>query len=107
MLDSSKMVSNEESGGLTIEANEVRTTSLIVGCHNGEGEINEKSLIRAGSSFDRVRTSRRLGLLGLDADGTLVNHRVLVDISKLGDTINGLVSIIQILIAGMAQTLVS
>ena len=63
-------------------------------------------MIRAGSSLDRIRTSRRLGLLGLDAGGTLIDYRVLVDISKLGNTVNSLVSIIQILVTGMAELLV-
>ena len=40
VLDSSKMVRNEYPRGLTIEANKVRTTSLILGGHTGKGEIN-------------------------------------------------------------------
>ena len=102
MLDASKMVSNENPRGLTIEANEVRTTSLILGRHTRKGEINGKTLVRASSNLDRIRTSRCLGLLELDAGRTLVNHRVLGLISKLGNTVDSLVGMIQIFLTGMS-----
>ena len=102
MLDASKMVSNENPRGLTIHTNKIRTPFFILGRHPREGETDRKTLTRTSSSLSRIRACRGLDLLRLDASRALVNNRMLVLISKLGNTIDVLVGIIQIIITWMS-----
>ena len=106
MLDSSEMVSNKNPGGLIIDTNKVGMMGLVLGGHTGKGEMNRKTLVRTSDSLDRIRTTRSLGLLGLDTGRTLVNDRVLGLVSKLGNTIDCFGGIIQVFVTGMSESLV-
>ncbi len=98
------MVSNEDVTGFTIETGVRLLTFLILGLLTSEGKVNAKALVGDGGFACGVMAGRLLTKFGSKANGTLVKHRI--KMLELGNTINVMMGIVQIFVAGMAKLLV-
>ena len=98
------MIGNQDPSGFTIEANKFSLALLVSGAGAGEGEVDGEALVCPGGCLGCVRTSRLLGHLSLDADWAFIKDGI--SSRELGDTLDGVVGIVQVIITGMPKALV-
>jgi hypothetical protein len=88
------VVSKEKVTGFTIETCVGLWMLLVLGLLGSEGESNTVALIRYGGFASWIMASRLLTKFDSKADGTLIEHMVLV--FEFGDTIDVMVSVVHI-----------
>ena len=98
-----KVISNQYPAGFAVKANIVSTSVRVLGTSAREGEVDRETLIRLSGDTSGVRASGFFTLFGANTGGTFVEDLIMV--GKLGNTFDKTVGIVQIVITGMAKTL--
>ena len=98
------VIRNEDIARLTVDTGIRLLTFGVLRGLAGEGKINTKSLPRNRSLTRWVEATRLLAEFGSDASGTKVKDGILV--GELGDAIDVMVSVVNVFVTGMTQTLV-
>ena len=97
------VISNEDPGFFTVEANEVVRTGFVGrGCAS-EGEVDGEALVGLGGSTGGVGASGGLCLFGLDAGWAVVQDRG--HMFELRNTVDEFVSIVEVMITGVTEAL--
>ncbi|KAG7369370.1 hypothetical protein IV203_032113 [Nitzschia inconspicua] len=89
---------------LPVMAKKVTIVSRVLWFGSREGEVNGETLISPGCHFGGMRARSLLSLFRLYASGAAFQDRVAV--LEVGDPVNVFVGIVEVMVTGMAKTLV-
>jgi hypothetical protein len=100
----SGMISDENVTGFTIVTGVGPLALEILGLLSSESKINAEALVGDSGLTRGIVTSGLFSEFGSEADGALIKDGVMV--LELRNTINVMVGVVQVFIAGVAETLV-
>jgi hypothetical protein len=103
MKTTSKVISSKDITGLAVEASIVLCAVFSFGTLTSESKIEAKALVRKRNRTRSIGARGSLFHFCLDTNRASIEDRG--GVTKLGDSINIFVSIIEMLVTNMVQTL--